>query len=450
MRRPTRHGPPVKRYAVFLFLLTAALVAAVAVTLDRNAQRSTWNQTQTGLAGGARVAAASMRTLRSNLRVEASKLATSLPLQRALLAQNRRELERIARSHHATIASRRGSIGKLPPQPRIASTATITAGRKVLARVTVGVPVADDVLAVIRGATPLPKHAALLFTRNDRVVAGAVPGARAHVTNGRVMIRKTHFAAESAPLGTAGVSVVAVEPVSAVSAASERYRRFVILAALASLGLLGTLATRLARPLAQAVADVGRLTRQVQLDPLTGIANRRTLDERLDLEVQRAAAAETSLSYVMIDIDDFKAINDVHGHQAGDDVLRAVAESIRGSVRELDLAARYGGEEFAVVLPGTPLDGAKRVAERMRHAVAEIEVALADSEPLRVTASFGIAEYPSYPSLEAVVGAADAALYQAKRNGKNRVATATVQGEGEGEGEATAAAAPAVVPVATP
>ena len=445
MRRSNRHGPPVKRYAVFLFLLTAALVATVAVTLDRNARRSTWNQTQTSLAGGARVAAASTRTLRSNLRVEASKLATSLPLQRALLAQNRRELERIARAHHATITLRRGSIGKLPPQPRIASTATITAGRQVLARVTVGVPVGDEVLAVIRAATPLPKHAALFFTRNDTVVAGAIPGARARVKHGRVTIRRTQFAAKSAPLGSAGVSVVAVEPVSAVSAASQRYRRFVFLAALVSLGLLGTLATRLARPLAQVVADVGRLTRQVQLDPLTGIANRRTLDERLDLEVQRAAVEATSVSYVMIDIDDFKAINDVHGHQAGDDILRAVAEAIRGSVRELDLAARYGGEEFAVVLPGTQLDGAKRVAERMRHAVAQIELATGGGDPLRVTASFGIAEYPSYPSLEAVVGAADAALYQAKRNGKNRVATSTVQGEGD-----AAAAAPAVVPVATP
>ena len=445
MRRSTRHGPPVKRYAVFLFLLTAALVAVVAVTLDRNARRSTWNQTQTGLAGGARVAAASMRTLRSNLRVEASKLATSLPLQRALLTQNRHELERIAKAHHATIALERGSIGKLPPQPRVASSATITAGRRVLARVTVGVPVGDEVLAVIRAATPLPKHAALLFTRNDAVVAGAIAGARAHVAHGRVTIRKTEFAATSAPLGAAGVSVVAVEPLSAVSAASRSYRRFVFLAALASLGLLGTLATRLARPLAQVVADVGRLTRQVQLDPLTGIANRRTLDERLALEVERAALEATSVSYVMLDIDNFKGINDVHGHQAGDDILRAVAEAIRGSVRELDLAARYGGEEFAVVLPGTPLDGAKRVAERMREAVAQIELPIADGDPLRVTASFGIAEYPSYPSVDAVVGAADAALYQAKRNGKNRVATSTVQGDGE-----AAAGPPAVAPAAAP
>ena len=132
---------------------------------------------------------------------------------------------------------------------------------------------------------------------------------------------------------------------------------------------------------------------------------------------------------MLVDIDDFKQINDRFGHQTGDGVIRAVARAMRSSVREVDLAARYGGEEFALVLPGSTLEHAGRTAERVRRAIASIEVSGPTGEIANVTASFGVAEFPTYAGADALVAAADAALYQAKRGGKDRVASATVQGQ---------------------
>jgi diguanylate cyclase (GGDEF)-like protein len=417
---------PVFRYAVVLFAATAAVIVAVAVTLDRNSSRSNWQQNQTALVGGAHVGASAFGTLRSNLRVQVSQLATSLALQRAIVRQDDAAIRAIARARHAQIKLRGRAIGTLAPGPRIASTATITDGLHVLARVTVALPLGDDVLALLRQATPLPKHAALVLVRDGRVIAGGPHGARGKIVNDRVVFGGAEFAAAAAKLGVANASILAVEPTSAIDAMSQRYRRLVFLAALVTLALAAALAARLARPVAQAVGDVARLTRQVQTDSLTNLANRRGLTERLDAELIRAHENGTSVSFVIADIDDFKAVNDGHGHQTGDHIIRAVAEALAETVRELDLAARYGGEEFAVVLPGSRLADARRTAERMRRAVSEIEVASPTGETARVTMSFGVAEFPTYAGAEALVAAADAALYQAKRGGKDQVATATV------------------------
>lgn len=417
---------PVVRYAVILFAVTAAVVVAVAVTLDRNASRSNWQQSKTALAGGAHVGASAFGTLRSNLRVQVSQLATSLSLQRAIVAQDDTALRTIARTRHARIVLRGGVVGVLAPAPRIASTATITDGVHVLARVTVALPLGDDVLALIQQSTPLPKHAALMLVRGGRVIAGGPRGARSRIVDGRVVFGGSQFAAESAKLGTADTSILAVEPAAAIDASSEGYRRLVLLAAAVTLALAAALAARLARPLAQAIGDVAHLTRQVQTDALTNLANRRGLAERLDAELARAHESGTSVSFVIADIDDFKAVNDGHGHQTGDQIIRAVAQALAGAVRELDLAARYGGEEFAVVLPGSRLADARRTAERMRRAVSEIEIPSPTGTSAHVTMSFGVAEFPTYAGVEALVAAADAALYQAKRGGKDQVATAMV------------------------
>ena len=147
------------------------------------------------------------------------------------------------------------------------------------------------------------------------------------------------------------------------------------------------------------------------------------------LRVERAIRNGTRVSFVLADIDNFKEINDGFGHQTGDNVIRAVGRALAGSVRELDFPARYGGEEFALILPGSSLADAARTAERIRRAVTAVEVEGPTGEPARVTASFGIAEFPTYANAEALIAAADAALYQAKRGGKDQVATATLQGQ---------------------
>ncbi|MGI3776661.1 MAG: diguanylate cyclase, partial [Janthinobacterium lividum] len=172
------------------------------------------------------------------------------------------------------------------------------------------------------------------------------------------------------------------------------------------------------------------LARQAGSDGLTGIANRRRLDEALDLEWRRAARDLQPLSLLMIDVDCFKAFNDRHGHQQGDQVLRAVATAIAGSVwRPGDLAARYGGEEFAVLLADTDAFGAAEVAEKVRAAIEDLGIAHEGGPAGRVTASVGIATTsPEHQragtSHDTLVAAADAALYGAKKAGRNRTLAA--------------------------
>jgi diguanylate cyclase (GGDEF)-like protein len=346
------------------------------------------------------------------------------------VTRDEKALHQIAASRHARIDLRNGrSVGKLADQPRISSTATISDGRAVLAKVTISLPLGKDVLTVIREATPLPDDASLILVQNGRVLVGGPRGAKVTFDKDKMVLRDTPFAAQPAPLGVANVHVVAVEPVSAIDELSKRYRRFILLAAAFTLALSAALAMRLARPVAQIVGDVARLSRQAQTDGLTGLANRRLLGERLEDEILRAARNGTSVSVVMADIDNFTAINDSHGHQTGDAVLRSFAAGIERKVRETDLAARYGGEEFVVILSGASLVNAVRAAEQMRKSVSELEVKSKSGEEISFTASFGVAEFPTYGSAESLVAAADAALYQAKRGGKNRVASSTVQGQ---------------------
>jgi diguanylate cyclase (GGDEF)-like protein len=152
-------------------------------------------------------------------------------------------------------------------------------------------------------------------------------------------------------------------------------------------------------------------------DVLTGISNRRYLMQRLADEQGRARRLGRGFSILMMDVDFFKKYNDTFGHQAGDEVLARVGAVLRQTIRAVDCAARYGGEEFLVVLPDTGMDGAVEVAERLRAKMAGQEF-----EGGTVTLSVGVAAFPEHgETSETVVGAADAALYRAKREGRDRV-----------------------------
>ncbi|HUF32175.1 MAG TPA: sensor domain-containing diguanylate cyclase [Acidimicrobiales bacterium] len=156
-------------------------------------------------------------------------------------------------------------------------------------------------------------------------------------------------------------------------------------------------------------------------DGLTGVWNRRHFDLRCSQELDRAQRFNEEFGVVMLDIDDFKPINDTHGHQVGDGILVELTQRLVEATREVDVVARYGGEEFALVLPRSDLAGALRVAERVRGAIAD-EPFTTDVGDLRVTVSVGVALRPADgASVSALVGAADAAMYRAKALGKNRV-----------------------------
>jgi len=155
-------------------------------------------------------------------------------------------------------------------------------------------------------------------------------------------------------------------------------------------------------------------------DSLTGLFNRRWLDEMLPRQMQRSRICREPLSLLLVDVDRFKAYNDRYGHVAGDHALCAVGRSLRRSVRPGDMVARYGGEEFAVVLPNCPLESAKAVAGRLIRAVARVRVTYSYGEPLAsVTVSVGAAEMSGESTPESFIARADAALYRAKALGRN-------------------------------
>jgi diguanylate cyclase (GGDEF)-like protein len=180
--------------------------------------------------------------------------------------------------------------------------------------------------------------------------------------------------------------------------------------ALAQASMHSALALRNARLL-------GENERLATRDSLTGLANRRLFDESLQREVARSQRLATPLSLLVLDVDHFKQVNDTYGHQTGDAVLREVADALVANTKNYDVAARYGGDEFVVLLPGCSRDDAMRVAERVRNGIAR---AVGEAP---VTISAGVATVPDNANdAERLMAAADAALYEAKRTGRDRVA----------------------------
>jgi len=156
-------------------------------------------------------------------------------------------------------------------------------------------------------------------------------------------------------------------------------------------------------------------------DGLTGLFTHRAFQTRIEEEILRAARSKVPFSLIMSDIDHFKSYNDTYGHQAGDAVLKAVARELAESIRDIDFAARYGGEEFAVILTGVGKARAAGVAEHIRKALEARRFSF-NGEVTRVTASFGVAEFPAEAAIASqLVRSADERLYRAKHGGRNRV-----------------------------
>ena len=190
------------------------------------------------------------------------------------------------------------------------------------------------------------------------------------------------------------------------------------------------------RQLARTVADslalsISNLTLRDKLrqqsirDPLTGLFNRRYMEESIDREIARSARSERPLGVIMLDIDHFKRFNDEFGHAAGDAVLRELGSLLASHVRTADIACRYGGEEFALIMPDASLEIAAQRAEEVRDAIARLEVQQGDQRLGPVRASFGVAEFPRHGrNGDAIIQMADGAMYQAKQAGRNQVRVA--------------------------
>lgn len=183
--------------------------------------------------------------------------------------------------------------------------------------------------------------------------------------------------------------------------------------------LMAPAALALARDRALQQAEV--YAHAATLDALTGAFNRRYFQVRLEEELERSRRHKIPLALLMVDVDDFKSINDSFGHLAGDTVLRDIAEILRRSIRVFDICARFGGEEFAIIMPGSGADSASKIAERIRERIEAYRPSDAQLRDLRVTASVGLAVSTMEIHAYDLVAGADQALYVAKRGGKNRI-----------------------------
>lgn len=161
-------------------------------------------------------------------------------------------------------------------------------------------------------------------------------------------------------------------------------------------------------------------------DSLTGILNRRALNDMLNHEIERATRYNSDLSLMLCDVDRFKNINDTHGHMAGDRALQAVTAALKASLRKSDILGRYGGDEFMIILPETTLAGAHNLAEKIRSAVEELELEITGGDRVKLSLSIGITRCStSIDNIDTIVGLADTALYASKQTGRNKVSVLT-------------------------
>jgi diguanylate cyclase (GGDEF)-like protein len=178
------------------------------------------------------------------------------------------------------------------------------------------------------------------------------------------------------------------------------------------------------RALVESLQNQRALESEARIDGLTGVFNRRWIDAEFARSFEACLRGRQPVSLIMVDLDNFKQLNDRHGHLSGDDALRRFARTLTSQVRATDIVGRYGGEEFAILLPETGAAAAAGVAERLRQSTAEVAATGADGQPLSLTASFGVASHRAGDppcTLRDLLQCADGALYAAKAAGRNRV-----------------------------
>lgn len=282
-------------------------------------------------------------------------------------------------------------------------------------RGTVAITSASGVLVEVRSRWGDPDRGdrADVFAPDD---CWAIRRGRLHASDRDESLRCRHAAADRdhlcAPLVASGemLGVLTLAPAEPGGTLTDEVRQ---------------LAITVAETVALSVANIRlreTLRRQSIRDPLTGLFNRRYLQEALESEVRRATRKQGSIAVLMIDVDYFKQFNDTHGHAAGDAVLRAVGRFLAESVRGGDVACRWGGEEFVVMMPEAEIESAAARAEELRQAIEELGATYAGGALGGITVSIGIAAFPRHGSGEEVLQAADEALYRAKSEGRNRVA----------------------------
>ena len=403
-----------------LLLVAGLPIFASVRILDNYALENAHDRADAALALQARNAGEALVRLGDEASDRATDLSRSPVLQRAFLTGDRTELTRLARTEPGVVFFLGGKrvAGTRPPNALVRQVSLTLDGKQVgVVVATVGLR--RQLAERLRGEAPHAEHDRLLIVRQTTEVG---TGRSVVIEKRTTRVGGERYRASAYPIPNAsGIRLVALRSESAIAASVRPYQQRALYAAIGSFALLMLVGLLFGRPILRTLSDFRRVASQAATDEITGLANRRSLEEELVLEWRRAERIGASLALILADIDDFKSINDGFGHQAGDDVLRKVGEVFAGRVRQVDHAARYGGEEFAVLVPETDLAGAIKLAERLRADLAEARTVLPDGTELSVTASFGVAAKGDVGSAEELVAAADEALYEAKRAGKDRV-----------------------------
>jgi len=411
-RSPRRAKNLVTKRAALQLLAGLLLVAGIPVVatvriLDANALRNERARTDAALQVQLQQAGQNLQGLSDNAAGRAEDLSRLPALQQAFLTGNRWAITVLARKNPGMVFYLHGRrVAGTVPRPALSRSVSLALNGVTVGRVVAEVPLGNALgERILNGAGQRPLDR-LLVVHNGRAVGS---GARIRPDGQAIEIAGEHYRGALVTVPNApGTKLVALRPEQAISAAVGPYQRRVLFAAAGSFALL---------------VLVGLLS-QAATDSLTGLANRWSFDEELALEWRRAHRIGEPLSLVLLDLDNFKQVNDTYGHLAGDAVLRTIGESLRAGVRHVDLAARYGGEEFVVLAPGSDVQGAVQLAKRLRATINKQSILLPDGSRLTVTASFGIATKDDLDSAEELIAAADEALYEAKRAGKDRVVVA--------------------------
>ena len=417
-----------RRVAAALLVILIAGLSGVGVLLSHDIRQRERSAVAAHLGATLEVALTEIANEAAQAQQQANSLATRPSLQRALARADVRSLARMTADVRGATAV---PAGRTPPA---ASALTLQREVRVLAAgqllgvVMVVVPLDGALLSQLRSLAPLRPGEGFLLVHGDRIAAAPVgmSGTRLSAHAGSVRLRgRSYLVAQSTLVsGPKPTRLVALAPAAEADGPVAHATLLLILSLLATLATLLVLGRLLARPVLGPLRTLAREAQSAGTDELTQLANRRTFTAAGNRELARVRRSHRPLAVALIDVDDFKWVNDTFGHAAGDYVLRAVAEMLRTQIRTVDLAARYGGDEFALLLPETDTAGAFEAAERFRIALATRTLGDGRRLPTGVTASIGVATGLE-PKLDELIAAADRALYRAKQAGKNRTADAT-------------------------
>jgi diguanylate cyclase (GGDEF)-like protein len=425
-----------RRAAASLVALLVAALTSIGFVLAHSIQQQEQSRVvgHLGVALQAALSEASREAGDAQQRV--AMLAAEPRLQRALAAGDEKALARLTSSVPGASAVP-GSQG-VPETSRSAlrrELHVLTKG-KVIGTVSVTIPLDGAALARLRDAAPLAPGEGILFVRAGRVLAGpaGLSGARVPPHAQSVLLDGAEYRVVQTPLvgGPAPIRLAAFAPAAEIGRPVSRSERLLAACLAVTFVALLLLVRLLARPALVPLVRLARDARSSGTDDLSNLPNRRAFAEAAAAELVRARRSGRPLAVVLVDIDDFKRVNDTFGHSTGDRVLCGVADVLRDHFREIDLAARFGGDEFAVLLPETDVAGAREAAERFVTALSDREFGDGPSRPHGITVSAGVAAAANV-EIDVLLEAADRALYRAKEHGKNQVQVEAVPGDAAGE-----------------